>query len=198
MSLRYALLALLSKERNTGYGLGRLLHGTLRHIWEARLQQIYSELAKLEGQHMVTVESVALPNRPAKKIYSLTTSGEHELEDWLAQPPTPASTKDSLLVKLYCLERMPGEVAVRRLQERRDEYQKAVQQLRDGLGAARGADDQAAGENLAAEAALAVAEAYLSWCQKSIASLRPPVQGEPESPGSGDGSEGNAAARGAA
>ncbi len=120
MSLRYTLLALLSKERNTGYGIGRLLQDPFRHLWSARLQQIYSQLSKLEGQGLVEAESIALPNRPAKKIYALTPAGERALDKWLKEPPVPILSKSDLLLKLSCLERLPNDVIVRRLEERQE------------------------------------------------------------------------------
>ena len=85
MSLRFVLLALLSREPNTGYGLGCLLHGQLNHVWDAWLQQIYSELARLEAQGLVESESIELPNRPAKKVHSLTPAGSQALDEWLTQ-----------------------------------------------------------------------------------------------------------------
>ena len=68
MSLRSVLLVLLSKEPNSGYGVGRLLRNELGHLWDTRLQQIYGELAKLQSDGLVRAERFDLPNRPAKKV----------------------------------------------------------------------------------------------------------------------------------
>jgi len=94
MTLRAVLLALLSKEPNTGYGLGRLLRDDLHYLWDARLQQIYAELARLRAGGLLEVETIALPNRPPKKVYSLTPEGEEGLDDWLLVPPAPHANKD--------------------------------------------------------------------------------------------------------
>ena len=51
--LRLALLALLADEPNSGYGLGRAFATQRNHVWSARTQQIYSDLAQLESAQMV-------------------------------------------------------------------------------------------------------------------------------------------------
>lgn len=172
MSLRYVLLALLSKNPNSGYGLGRLLQKRLRHLWDARLQQIYSELANLQNEGLVEVETIDLPNRPAKKIYSLNAAGREALDSWLADPCCPCSNKDELLVRLYCLERMPRDVLGRRLEERRDEYERGVQELRETKMQISRTDPLQAGLLLTLEAAIARAEAQIDWCAKAISGLR--------------------------
>lgn len=184
MSLRPVVLAILSKEPNTGYGVGRLLRHDLSHIWDARLQQIYGELAKLEAQGLVVAKTVDLPNRPAKKIYSLTPAGQEALDEWLSQRPPPCSPKDDLLVQLFCLERMPHEVVLRRLDERREECVREVIELRERLDQVLGTSEPAQlGQLLTLEAALARAEFQVKWCAKAASDLR---EGEPVDAGIGD------------
>lgn len=176
MSLRFVLLSLLSKEPDTGYGLGRTLHGQLNHLWDARLQQIYSELGKLETQGLVEAESIAVPNRPAKKIYSLTSPGNNALDHWLAEPPTPAPSKNDFLVRLYCLERIPNDVIIRRLEDQRDTYEEKVRELRHKLDEARQADPKELGHLLTLEAALAHAEMLASWCARALSRIQEAAQ----------------------
>ncbi len=168
MSLRFVLLALLCKEPNTGYGIGRLLHNQLDHLWDARLQQIYSELGKLEALGLIEAESIDLPNRPAKKIYELTPAGNKALDRWLEQPPVPLSSKNDLLVKLYCLERLPNDVVIRRLEERQAEYEAMARELRDRLTRGRRTDPDQLGYLLTLEAALSDAEGQAAWCGRAV------------------------------
>lgn len=167
MSLRYVVMALLSKEPNTGYRLGRLLDDQLGHLWDARLQQIYSELGKLERQGFVEAENILLPNRPTKKIYSLTPSGWEELDGWLAQPPAATPPRNSLLIRLYCLERIPRDVVMRRLQEQQDRHESTASQLRERLSEADHTNPKELGNVLALEASLAQTEAQATWCGKA-------------------------------
>lgn len=171
MSLRYVLLALLSKKPNSGYGLGRLLQRQLGHLWDARLQQIYSELAKLQSDGLVDAEEIELPNRPSKKIYSLTQDGQETLDGWLTARSAPHSSKDEVLVRLYCLERIPQDVLARRLQEQHDEYEAEVVDLRNRLTQVPRTDPKEAGLLLTLEAALSRAEAQVTWYEKALSRL---------------------------
>ena len=172
MSLRFVLLALLSKEPNTGYGVGRLLNHEYRHVWEARLQQIYGELGKLQMQGLVEAESIDLPNRPAKKIYSLTPQGYEALDRWLAERPAPGPCKDDLLVRLCCLPRMPRDVIIRQLEERRDACGILVRELEQRLAQTPRTDPAELGQLLTLEAAICRAEAQASWCARAVALLQ--------------------------
>ena len=172
MSLRYTLLALISKQPNTGYGIGRLLQDPFRHLWGARLQQIYSELSKLEGQGLVEAELIELTNRPNKKVYTLTPAGDEALDLWLTEPPVPLLSKSDLLVKLYCLDRLPNDVIVLRLGERQAEYESAAIELRDKLIKVRQTDPVQLGYLLTLEAALTEAEGQATWCARAVASIR--------------------------
>ena len=169
------LLALLDQQPNTGYGLGRLLQKELSHLWEARLQQIYGELAKLQHEGLVDVECIELPNRPAKKVYSLTPSGETALDEWLALRPVPAVWRDELLVRLYRLERTPTDLVIRRLEERRDDCEREVGELRRRIAQTPRTDPAHLGRLLGLDAALAHAEAHASWCARTLGLMR---QGE--------------------
>ena len=177
MSLRFVLLCLLSKEPDTGYGLGRTLHRQLNHLWAARLQQIYSELGKLETQGLLEAESIALENRPAKKIYSLTAPGNAALDHWLAEPPALAPSKNEFLVRLYCLERTPNNVIIRQLEEQKDIYEFKVRELRNKLEA--GPAPKGLGHILTLEAALAQAAMVVAWCATALSRVREADQTSP-------------------
>jgi len=172
MSLQHVLLALLSKEPNTGYGVGRALRCELRHLWDARLQQIYGELAKLEARGLLAAETVALPNRPAKKIYTLTPHGQETLDEWLLLSPPSRVSKDDLLIRLFCLERLPTEVLARRLEERLDEAKREEERLSRETAQASRTDPAQLGRLLALEAALARTKAEAAWCERATGILR--------------------------
>ena len=172
MSLRFVLLALLSKKETTGYDMGRWLHNELSHIWVARLQQIYVELAKLEAQGLVESESIQPPKRPRQKIYSLTPSGSRALDQWLEEPPAPVSFKNDLLVKPFCMERLPNDFIIARLEERQADFEAIAQSLRDKLTDARRTAPDQLGYLLTLESSLSAVEVQASWCAGKAAELR--------------------------
>jgi DNA-binding PadR family transcriptional regulator len=171
MSLRSVLLVLLSREPNTGYGVGRLLNRECHHLWDARLQQIYGEFAKLQEEGLVKAEAIAMPNRPAKKVYSLTPAGEEALHDWLSKPPALHAAKDDLLIQLSCLELIPTGVITRRLEQRRDDSLSEATGLRELILRTPRTDPAQLGRLLTLDAALARAGAEVCWCDKALAVL---------------------------
>ncbi len=176
MSLRHVLLTVLSKEPNSGYGIGRLLQRELSHIWDARLQQIYGELAKLQADGLMDVESIDLPNRPAKKIYSLTEAGKAELDRWLTERAAPHTNNDDLLVRLYCMERIPTDALIRRLEEERDAYEAEARELRHRLAYGSRTEPSQLGLLLTLEAARTRVDSQAAWCVKTLAWLRGQAQ----------------------
>jgi DNA-binding PadR family transcriptional regulator len=169
MHLRFVLLALLSKGPNIGYRLERELSAELDHLWGASIQQVYAELAKLEKDGALSVEYVDLQKRPTKKIYSLTPVGYDALDEWLLRRPASIQHKDDLLVKLYCLDRIPPEIAVRHLEERRDAHEAKVRELRRKL---EDADGAGLGYRLTVEAALSHEQGQASWCTNALSHIQ--------------------------
>ena len=172
MSLRYVILSLLSVEPNTGYGIGRVLRGELSHVWEARLQQIYTELAKLEAEGALAVEELALPKRPAKKLYRLTPEGEAALTSWLSSKLSRPSARDDLLVRLSRLGRLEIEAAVRLLEERSEEATTQIVALQRRLPGSTPITLDELGRLMTLEAALARADAEVAWCSRALDRLR--------------------------
>lgn len=171
MGLRHVLLGLLSREPNTGYGIARALRSSLDQVWDARLQQIYAELARLYDQGLVDVQEIALPNRPAKKRYTLTQAGEESFDVWLSERDDGYAPRDDLLVKLYCLDRVPPTALFRQLSDRAERFADRAAGLRRRAAQVPRTDPSRLGELLTLEAALTRAEAEVSWCGRALALL---------------------------
>ena len=167
MSLQGVLLALLSKEPNTGYGLGRMLRTELSHVWSAQIQQVYSELQRMHADGLLAVETIELPKRQAKKVYAITAAGLTALDTWVLEEPQPQPTRDDLLARLYVLERVPNPV-IRRLADRERRSEEEAARLRVRIAELDGQDRSGLGLRLTLEAALSLAEARASWCKEAI------------------------------
>lgn len=102
-SLGYALLGLLAREPSSGYGLMLRMERPVGYFWSARHSQIYPELARLEGEGLVSHESVEQDGRPDKKVYGITPEGLAALEGWVTEPVEPRATHDELVLKAYSL-----------------------------------------------------------------------------------------------
>lgn len=101
MSLKHAILILLESEPGSGYDLFKRFKEGLGYFWNAKHQQVYLELKKLNEAGWLEFEAHAQETRPDKKIYRLTSAGHTELLRWLGEPVQPNKINDALLVKLF-------------------------------------------------------------------------------------------------
>lgn len=92
MSLRYALLALLTAESLTGYDAAKRFSGSVGHVWHAPDSQIYPELRRMEQAGLVDGKQVPWGPRSTKKQYSITVLGIEAFREWMCTPVeyTPA------------------------------------------------------------------------------------------------------------
>jgi DNA-binding PadR family transcriptional regulator len=124
-TLRYALLGLLARKPLSGYDLKKRMEERVGFFWSARHSQIYSELARLEREGMVTHKVVEQSDRPDKKVYEATSAGLAALKEWVTAPVNPRPARDELVLKAYSLWLAEPEeaLALFREQERRHEEQ---------------------------------------------------------------------------
>ncbi|WP_409346267.1 PadR family transcriptional regulator [Paenibacillus sp. MBLB4367] len=177
MSLRYALLGLISKKPSTGYELHRLFKEQVVYFWHAHHTQIYRELAKLEAEKLVESEHVQQDAHPDKIIYTLTGRGTQALIHWmLEKPPQSASIKDDFLLRTAAFPVIPYEEAVGLLERTRERERHALEltmQWRDKrFGGKELPDGENIGEFLTSEFGVRYARSYMEWCEWAIAVLR--------------------------
>jgi DNA-binding PadR family transcriptional regulator len=86
-----AVLALLAKEPAHGYQLRARLQQALGPAGDSmNAGQIYVTLSRLEKAGQVSCERApGLPDRPDRKVYSLTPAGQHRVAEWLADVSWP-------------------------------------------------------------------------------------------------------------
>jgi PadR family transcriptional regulator, regulatory protein AphA len=98
--LREVILTVLAHRPMTGYEIARNFDQVLSHFWRASHQQIYRELARMNGDGYVVFRAVAQSGKPEKKLYSLTKAGRAVLKEWVAAPTDLPRPQNDLLVKL--------------------------------------------------------------------------------------------------
>lgn len=86
MSLRHALLALLTARPMTGYDCAKVFERSVDYVWHAPHSQIYPELRKMEADGLVAAELAARGERGTKRTYEITRAGREELRRWVAEP----------------------------------------------------------------------------------------------------------------
>ncbi|TVZ97872.1 DNA-binding PadR family transcriptional regulator [Streptomyces sp. BK340] len=108
MSLKHALLGLLSERPASGYDLLKRFETSLANVWPATQSQIYTELTKLAGSGLITV---AAEGPRGRKEYTLTDEGLAELRHWLTETRPQRNTRSDLLLRVFFLGVLSPEQA---------------------------------------------------------------------------------------
>jgi DNA-binding PadR family transcriptional regulator len=107
MSVRHALLALLSEGPKYGLQLGQEFEARTGDVWPLNMGQVYTTLQRLERDGLV--ESDGAGEDGPQKGFRITAAGAEELQAWLRTPPdTSAPPRDELVIKVLIAIRLPG------------------------------------------------------------------------------------------
>lgn len=100
MSIKSAILGILSWKPSTGYELKKIFEDSAFMYWSGNNNQIYKALISLEEEELVTSQVIHQDNSPSKKIYSITEEGLKELKEWVLSSPESPEIKKTFLVQL--------------------------------------------------------------------------------------------------
>lgn len=100
--LKYILLGFLNYQPMTGYELKSIIDNSTMHFWHAHHSQIYTMLRKLEDDGLLVSEVDDEADKLNRRTYTITQSGQQDLQAWLAAPmATVAPIKEELLVRVF-------------------------------------------------------------------------------------------------
>lgn len=107
MSIRHALLALLSEEPKHGLLLQQEFEEQTADVWPLNVGQVYITLQRLERAGLVASQDDA--DAGPRKRFTITRAGGDELREWLRTPPSQIPPpRDELLIKVLISLRVPG------------------------------------------------------------------------------------------
>ncbi len=107
MSVRHALLGLLSEGPKYGLQLREEFEARTGEVWPLNVGQVYTTLQRLERDGLV--ESDGTGDDGPQKGFRITAAGEEELAGWLRTPPDLSSPpRDELVIKVLVAARLPG------------------------------------------------------------------------------------------
>ncbi|MDE3724734.1 PadR family transcriptional regulator [Nocardiopsis sp. N85] len=121
MSLRHAILGILSIKPMSGYELKKVIDESVGHFWTADQSQIYRTLAGLVEDGLAVRRTVVQEERPNMHLHSVTDLGSAELDRWLASPLKARPSREPFLARLFFADRMPVERIRELLDTRRRE-----------------------------------------------------------------------------
>src|SRR6266571_5438347 len=118
MSVRHALLALLSEGPKYGLQLRQEFEGRTGEVWPLNVGQVYTTLQRLESAGLVESDDTAVDG--PQKGFRITSEGAKELADWLRTPPDLSSPpRDELVMKFLVAIRLPDTDVYDVIQEHR-------------------------------------------------------------------------------
>jgi DNA-binding PadR family transcriptional regulator len=107
VSVRHALLAMLSEGPKYGLQLRQEFEARTGAVWPLNIGQVYSTLQRLERDGLVESDDGA-PDGP-QKGFRITPAGERELVTWLRTPPDLSlPPRDELVIKILVAWQLPG------------------------------------------------------------------------------------------
>jgi len=174
MSIRHALLALLSDGPKYGLQLRQEFEARTGEVWPLNVGQVYTTLQRLERDGLVASDGV---EDGPQKGYRITDDGSHELSAWLRTPPAVAQPpRDELLIKVLVAVQVPG-VDVQEVIQVHRRHLIQVMQRYTALKADSPEDDVAL--LLLIDAELFRIEAATRWLDAAESRLR---RGRPQAP----------------
>ena len=106
MSVRHAMLALLSEGSSYGLHLREEFEARTGDVWPLNVGQVYTTLQRLERDGLVVSEG---DEDSPQKAFRITEEGMRELDAWLRTPPDLSSPpRDELVMKILIALRVPG------------------------------------------------------------------------------------------
>ena len=185
MSLKHALLGILTIHPMTGYELKQFFDSSVQHFWNAELSQIYPTLKSLEEQGHVEKHVKVQEDRPNRKIYDITAAGRDEFARWVRAPQPPADLRDPFMIKLFFGTELPLEDILVLLRRQMEEQQMVLafsetvlrEKIRESV---RHHHSPRHGLfwTLTLEMAIAYRRAYIDWCEKAMKLLEESFLGE--------------------
>jgi DNA-binding PadR family transcriptional regulator len=109
MSVRHALLALLSEGPKYGLQLREEFEANTGQVWPLNVGQVYTTLQRLERDGLVAAIGDTETIEPGpQKAYRITDAGSTELARWLRFPPDLSTPpRDDLVMKVLIAVRVP-------------------------------------------------------------------------------------------
>ena len=109
MSVRHALLALLSDGPKYGLQLREEFEANTGQVWPLNVGQVYTTLQRLERDGLVTALGDQTTEPGPQKAYRITDAGSAELTEWLMVPPDLSTPpRDDLVMKVLIAVRVPN------------------------------------------------------------------------------------------
>jgi len=159
VSVRHALLALLSEGPKYGLQLRQEFEERTGEVWPLNVGQVYTTLQRLERDGLVVSDGTSEDG--PQKGFRITPEGVEELAGWLRTPPDLSSPpRDELVIKVLIALRVP-DVDVHEVMQSHRRY--LVELMQEWTRLKEYAAERDLGFALAVDAELFRLEAVVRW-----------------------------------
>src|SRR5829696_10358950 len=161
-----AVLGLLAwSGESSGYELHKLAGRSVGFIWAPARSELYAVLKRLDAAGLVSGRHVVQPDRPDKRIFSLTGAGMATLSGWLDRvEPIEPEDREGVLLKLFFGAFGDPEAGRRQLLDYRDRVARRLATYRDIARTFEGETSTAALPRLLSlRMGIVLMEAGLAW-----------------------------------
>ncbi len=141
MSLRHAVLGLLSAGPASGYDLLKTFEISLANVWPATQSQLYSELNRMAEGGLV---QVAAEGPRGRKEYAITEAGLDELRHWMTEVEPDRVRRSDMLLRVFFLNVIPPHQAVEYLHRQVDHAEETLAAYEEIKQSIAGEDDRLA------------------------------------------------------
>jgi DNA-binding PadR family transcriptional regulator len=168
MTVRHALLALLSEGPKYGLQLGQEFEARTGEVWPLNIGQVYTTLQRLERDGLI--ESDDASEDGPQKGFRITAAGTDELGEWLRTPPDMSvPPRDELVIKVLIAIRLPGVDVLEIVQAHRRHL---VETMHYYTRLKEDADEDEVGLLLVADAEIFRLDAFIRWLDAAEARIR--------------------------
>jgi len=114
--MEHVILGFLNRQPMSGYDLRKKMLYSTGMFYDASFGTIYPTLKKLEKKGFVLSKKVQ-KKRKTLLIYTITTTGQEELDTWLKQPSMQLKIRYEFLAKIFFADAMKPEELIQLMDE---------------------------------------------------------------------------------
>lgn len=168
MSVRHAMLALLSEAPKYGLQLSQEFEARTGDVWPLNTGQVYTTLQRLERDDLIESDDIA--DEGPQKVFRITPAGVDELNEWLRTPSdVSVPPRDELVIKVLVALRVPGVDLVELVQSNRRHL---IESMRYYTRLKEEADELDIGLLLVADAEIFRLDAVVRWLDAADARIK--------------------------
>jgi DNA-binding PadR family transcriptional regulator len=174
VALGEAILVCLTERPLTGYELAKTFDSSIGFFWRASHQQIYRELQQLRAQRLVDSKDVIQTERPNKTIYTISKKGLDHIRSWSREQTDRPPVRDSMLLKLYALDRIDLEALSTEVANRLEKHRARLaiyERILAKRYAGRRLGTRETGRLLGLKVGLMTERGYVAWCEEALATI---------------------------